>query len=284
MLVRIISALIGCAIIIPVLVFSHTWAFPIFMSAVTFVSVYEMLRCIGVHKRHYLTIPLCLFGAAMPIAARIAPTLKWLDMGFATLAVCVLFALYILTVSLFSHGKFDIETASTVFLTLFYIIGGYTSIVMLRDFEGIGNYIYLLVFVGAWFTDIFAYFTGRFFGKHKLIPDISPKKTVEGSIGGIVFCAIAYVVYGLGLNIFFDLKPNYIVLAVVAVFVSFVAQIGDLTLSSIKRKYGIKDFGNIMPGHGGLLDRFDSIIPVSLLLLMAFKIVDTMGINIFTIL
>ena len=283
MLVRIISALVGCAIIIPVLIFSDTWIFPIFMSAVTFVSVYEMLRCIGVHKRHYLTIPLCLFGAAMPIAARFAPTLKWLDMGFATLAVCVIFALYILTISLFSHGKFDIEKASTVFLTLFYIIGGYTSIVMLRDFEVIGNYIYLLVFVGAWFTDIFAYFTGRFFGKHKLIPDISPKKTVEGSIGGIVFCAIAYVVYGVGLNIFFDLKPNYIVLAVVAVFVSFVAQIGDLTLSSIKRKYGIKDFGNIMPGHGGLLDRFDSIIPVSLLLLMAFKIVDTMGINIFTV-
>lgn len=284
MLVRIISALVGCAIIIPVLIFSDTWIFPIFMSAVTFVSVYEMLRCIGVHKRHYLTIPLCLFGAAMPIAARFTPTLKWLDMGFATLAVCVLFALYILTISLFSHGKFDIEKASTVFLTLFYIIGGYTSIVMLRDFEGIGNYIYLLVFVGAWFTDIFAYFTGRFLGKHKLIPDISPKKTVEGSIGGIVFCVIAYVVYGVGLNIFFDLKPNYIVLAVVAVFVSFVAQIGDLTLSSIKRKYGIKDFGNIMPGHGGLLDRFDSIIPVSLLLLMAFKIVDTMGINIFTVL
>ncbi len=284
MLVRIISSLVGCAIIIPVLVFSDTWAFPILMAAITFISVYEMLRCIGVHKRHYLTVPICIFGAAMPIAARLAPRLTWLDMGFAMLAVCVLFALYLLTISLFSHGKFDIETASTVFLTVFYIIGGYTAIVMLRDFEIIGNYIYLLVFVGAWFTDIFAYFTGRFLGKHKLIPDISPKKTVEGSIGGIVFCAIAYVVYGLGLNIFFDLKPNYAVLAIVAVFVSFVAQIGDLTLSSIKRKYGIKDFGNIMPGHGGLLDRFDSVIPVALLLLIAFKIVDTMGINIFTIL
>jgi len=283
MLVRILSSLLGCAIIIPVLIFSDTWAFPVFMALVSFISVYEMMRCIGVHKKHYLTVPFCLFGAAMPILARLSAQNAKIEIGFCTLAICVLSAIYLLTVSLFSREKFNIEKASTVFLTLFYIVGGYAALVLLRDFEGVGKYIYLLTFVGAWFTDIFAYFTGRFLGKHKLIPDISPKKTVEGSIGGIVFCAVAYVVYGIVLKVAYGIEVNYIALAIVAVLISFVAQIGDLTLSAIKRKFGIKDFGKIMPGHGGLLDRFDSVIPVALLLYLAFKVAAAFGINIFTL-
>ena len=197
MLVRILSSLLGCAIIIPVLIFSGTWAFPIFMALVSLISVYEMMRCVGAHKKYYLTIPLCVFGAAMPILARLSVQNDKIEIGFCALAICAVTAIYLLTVSLFSREKFNIEKASTVFLTLFYIVGGYTALVLLRDLEGIGKYVYLLTFVGAWFTDIFAYFTGRFLGRHKLIPDISPKKTVEGSIGGIVFCVISYVVYGV---------------------------------------------------------------------------------------
>jgi len=230
-----------------------------------------------------LTIPFCLFGAALPIVARLSTQKANIDFGFIVLAVSAVCAIYLLTVSLFSREKFNIEKASTVFLTLFYIVGGYTALVLIRDFDGVGKYVYLLTFVGAWFTDIFAYFTGRFLGKHKLIPDISPKKTVEGSIGGIVFCMIAYVVYGVVLQNMFGLKPNYIALALVAILISFVSQVGDLTLSAIKRKFGIKDFGKIMPGHGGLLDRFDSVIPVSLLLYLAFKAAEAFGISIFTL-
>ncbi len=282
MLIRILSALLGCVIIIPVLIFSDTWAFPVFMALVSFISVHEMLKCIGLGKKHYLTVPFCLIGAAIPILARFAAIYE-LRTSFIIIAISAVCAIFLLTVSLFSHGHFDIEKASTVFLTLFYIIGGYSALVFLRDLPGVGKYVYLLAFVGAWFTDIFAYFTGRFLGRHKLIPDISPKKTVEGSIGGIVFCVIAYLVYGLVLQMMFGLKPNYIVLGVVAVFISFVSQVGDLTLSAIKRKYGIKDFGKIMPGHGGLLDRFDSVIPVALLLFLSFSIASYFGFDVFTI-
>ena len=172
MLVRILSSLLGCAIIIPVLIFSGTWAFPIFMALVCLISVYEMMRCVGAHKKYYLTIPLCVFGAAMPILARLSVQNDKIEIGFCALAICAVTAIYLLTVSLFSREKFNIEKASTVFLTLFYIVGGYTALVLLRDLEGIGKYVYLLTFVGAWFTDIFAYFTGRFLGRHKLIPDI----------------------------------------------------------------------------------------------------------------
>ena len=133
-----------------------------------------------------------------------------------------------------------------------------------------GKYIFLLVFIGAWVTDIFAYFCGMLLGrggKHKLIPEVSPKKTVEGSIGGIVFCVIAMVVYGIIIRqTQSDMKVNLWFLALSGIAVSVVAQIGDLSLSVIKRHYGIKDYGWIFPGHGGILDRFDSVIAVSAVL------------------
>ena len=137
-------------------------------------------------------------------------------------------------------------------------------IVYVRDFGDNGKYIYLLIFMGAWVTDIFAYFTGVFFGKHKLIEDVSPKKTIEGSIGGIVFCAISYVVLGLITDAFFGCQANLIFLAISGIIMAVIAQVGDLIMSVIKRHYGIKDYGKIFPGHGGMLDRFDSILAVTL--------------------
>lgn len=277
MLVRIISGIIGVAVILPILWFSGTWVFPIFVAFVTVLSTFEMLRCIGVHKKYYLSVPVMLFSGITPIVARLSLDFEKLDIVFVLLTGAVVFAFYLLAISLFSKGDFLITDAAMVFMTVFYIIGGYTSLVLLRDFEPLGKYIYLLVFVGAWSTDIFAYFTGRAFGKHKLIPDVSPKKTVEGSIGGVIFCALAYVGYGFVLQKFFGLKPSYIILVCVAVVISVVAQIGDLTMSQIKRKYGIKDYGKVMPGHGGALDRFDSVLAVSLLLIIACGIIKGMG-------
>jgi phosphatidate cytidylyltransferase len=131
-----------------------------------------------------------------------------------------------------------------------------------------GKYLYLICFIGAWVTDTFAYFAGRLFGKHKLIPEISPKKTIEGSIGGIVFCVIAMVLYGWIVVQITNgaVRANYWMLAVSGLFVSFVSQIGDLTMSAVKRTYGIKDYGKLFPGHGGVLDRFDSVLAVSIVL------------------
>jgi phosphatidate cytidylyltransferase len=103
-------------------------------------------------------------------------------------------------------------------------------------------------------------------GKHKLIPDVSPKKTVEGSIGGIVFCMLAMVIFGLIVNAISDFHANYLMLVVGGLLASIVSQIGDLCMSVIKRTYGIKDYGKLFPGHGGMLDRFDSVIAVSIVL------------------
>ena len=112
-----------------------------------------------------------------------------------------------------------------------------------------------LVFIIAFGTDTFAYVVGTQFGKHKLCPNISPKKSVEGSIGGIIGSVVLSIIYG----IFFNIEPLWS-LVIMAIFGSIVSQIGDLAASRIKRLSGIKDFGKLMPGHGGALDRFDSII------------------------
>ena len=120
-----------------------------------------------------------------------------------------------------------------------------------------------MVFIGAWVSDIFAYFTGRFFGKHKLIPEISPKKTVEGAVGAIVCTMLFMVLYGWIVSLCTELSVNYLVLLIAGPVLSVVGQIGDLIASLVKRERGVKDYGTLLPGHGGIMDRFDSILTVS---------------------
>ena len=141
-----------------------------------------------------------------------------------------------------------------------------------------GKYIYLLVFIGPWVSDTFAYFCGRLFGRHKLIPEVSPKKTVEGSIGGILFTALGCVIYGVIINTMLDspVSLTYGSLAVTGAIVSVISQIGDLAASLIKRNYGIKDYGFIFPGHGGVLDRFDSVLLTApILLIVSSLLIDS---------
>ena len=115
--------------------------------------------------------------------------------------------------------------------------------------------------LGAW-----RFFCGRFFGRHKLAPEISPKKTVEGSIGGIITAVLACVIYLFAVNRTEAISGGdmeYIAIIVLAVAASVFSQLGDLITSAVKRDCGVKDFGNILPGHGGLLDRFDSVLFLS---------------------
>ena len=150
-----------------------------------------------------------------------------------------------------------------------YIVGCFTSMVIIRYTDAAlgtggtainGKYIYLLAFLGAWVCDTFAYFVGKFFGKHKLIPEISPKKTIEGSIGGMAFTVGAFALYALIVNSAFDTNLSYVKLCIIGLVLSVVSQIGDLIASSVKRQNDIKDYGNLFPGHGGVLDRFDSVM------------------------
>lgn len=132
--------------------------------------------------------------------------------------------------------------------------------ILLFDTLKNGHFILWLVFIISFSTDTFAYIIGVNWGKHKLAPKISPKKSIEGAIGGIIGSILMCVIYGYLMNKYNILNFEIIYYIVLAFFTSIISQFGDLTASLLKRNFNIKDFGNILPGHGGILDRFDSII------------------------
>jgi len=263
---RIITGVVALCVFVPVLIFSHTVALPILLSLCSVIAVYEMSSCIGLRRALPLTAPLYLIAAGLPILIRFGESLDLLRQ--VSLVFALILSLYFFAVLTFSHGKYKLADVSVCFFTVFYILAGFNSILFLRDFvKPGGQYVYLTVFIGAWVTDTFAYFCGMLFGrggKHKLIPDVSPKKTVEGSIGGTLFCILAMILFGFIINSITELRANYLLLTVAGLFAAIVAQIGDLCMSVIKRTYGIKDYGTLFPGHGGILDRFDSVLAVSI--------------------
>lgn len=274
MKVRVITAVIGIAILFPFFWLSDpmgvasplSYIFPVALSALTLVAVWELLHCIGLHRNYFVSVPLYLAAIAFPVLARV---MGELEADFAQLSVIVTLALavYLLAVIVFQFGKTEMGKVALSFLVSIYVIGSFSAIVVLRDVPVAGRFLFLIPFVFSWVTDTFAYFCGRLFGKHKLIPAVSPKKTVEGAIGGAVFCALTAFVYGLVVNACFDVVPNYPVLILSGLLISVVSQIGDLAMSAIKRQYDLKDFGKILPGHGGILDRFDSSIAVTVVVL-----------------
>ena len=265
---RIITAIVAIAILLPVLIFSDTVLLPIAMAVCAMIAVYEMVSCIGLRDAYAFNVPLYLTALGLPFLVRYAADMALVRQ--CTVALALVFALYFFAVLTFSHGKYKLADVSICFLTVFYILAGFNAILVLRDYAVGGKYVYLTVFIGAWVTDTFAYFCGMLFGrggKHKLIPDVSPKKTVEGSIGGTVFCMLAMLLFGWIVNsMSVGLHANFLVLVIAGILAAIVSQIGDLCMSVIKRTYGIKDYGKLFPGHGGMLDRFDSVIAVSIVL------------------
>ena len=173
-------------------------------------------------------------------------------------------------VSIFSKGKDPFSHISEVFCSVLYVVISVTSLSILRYLDReTGVFSVVLVFVIAWVCDTSAFAVGVLFGKHKLIPEVSPKKTSEGSIGGILFAVIFCLVYGFGVDLIVEgISVNYLVIGLCGLLLSVVSQIGDLIASLIKREHGVKDYGSILPGHGGFMDRFDSVLAVSTVLLI----------------
>ncbi|MBQ8382389.1 MAG: phosphatidate cytidylyltransferase [Clostridia bacterium] len=265
---RIITAIVAILIFVPVLIFSDTVVFPIAFGLLAVVAAWEMLSCVGVRKNIAVTLlSLLATAAAMAGAGYLSRTGGTDRFEQLLLTFTYVYLFLMLTFSVFSKGKLPVSDALTAAGMIFFIVFGFSAVVLLRE-EPHGGYLYLLIFLSAWITDTGAYFTGVFFGKHKLIPDVSPKKTVEGAIGGIFFCVLTFVIFGVIVGQISDLTPHYLRLALVGAVVSVVSMIGDLIASLIKRKYGVKDYGKIFPGHGGVMDRFDSVLATAPFLFM----------------
>ncbi len=264
---RVITAIVLGIIAIPVCIFSDTVVFPILWAFLGAVGVWELLGCMGTRNNKFISLPLYAMAIAAPFAV------KYVKGGFRENALTVIFALllyalYLLGVWVFSYEKdqsVDMNKILASVLVSLYIIGACSSVVFVRGVNG-GEFYWYFVFIGAWVTDTFAYFSGMLFGKHKLIPAVSPKKTVEGAIGGAVFCVAFFVGYGALVNHFTQYDISLVLLAFAGLLSALVSMIGDLAMSVIKRTYGIKDYGKIFPGHGGVLDRFDSILAVAIVM------------------
>lgn len=265
MLLRTITAVMLVIFMIPFLIFSDSYIFVVAVSLFSLAAVFELLRCIGFSKNLAVALPSYLLAFFMPICVRIVGNNQAYLMGM--MAVLFIYMFYLFAIAVFSRGGLALRDISEVYMSCLYVSAGFASIILLRDIQH-GQYLYLLIFIGAWVTDIFAYFTGVVFGKHKLIPEISPKKTVEGLIGGVVFCSISFMVFGYIIGNISESSPEYPALALAGIGVSLISQLGDLVASLIKRQHGIKDFGRIFPGHGGVLDRFDSVVAIAPLLLI----------------
>lgn len=261
---RIITGIVALLVFIPICIFSKFVIFPIAMGILAAIGVFEISKCIGLEKKFVLTIPTFIVALALPILRYFLSGKSKPNSVFLLFAMASAFLLLVYTLAyvMFTKNKYKLSDALTFFALSIYVIGCFSSVVIVRytNFvEDQGKYMYLIIFLSAWICDTFAYFTGRFFGKHKLIPAISPKKTIEGAIGGIIFTFIAMMGYGCLLKFAFKYDGiSFVHLAILGVILPIVSQIGDLIASCIKRQYDIKDFGNVFPGHGGVIDRFDS--------------------------
>ena len=286
---RIITALVLICILIPVLIFSGTVAFPIVAALFCVVAVMEMQQCIGTWKKWFISIPALILAALLPLGTLLIGGVDGFTVGtlqvthramyllvFAALFVGYMF--YLFAAAVFCRRSLSFSDVTTAFVTTFYITLAFTAIPLIR-FGTNGEYYYLLCFLGAWITDIFAYFTGYFLGRHKLIPEISPKKTIEGSIGGILFCVAAFLLFGFLVGQRTGSAPNDLVLGALGLLVSVLSQIGDLIASLIKRERDVKDYGKIFPGHGGVMDRFDSVIATAPLLLIVCTLDSLLSVN-----
>ena len=181
----------------------------------------------------------------------------------AILLFLISMILLLLLFYVFSYPKYSIKDIALTIFTIFYVPVMFSFVYLLREQRGqFGRYIVWLIFISSWGCDTFAYLTGLLFGKHKLLKQVSPHKTIEGSIGGILGSILLGIIYILTLNNFIkiDITMSLIRVSIACALGAIFSQIGDLTASAIKREYNIKDYGNLIPGHGGVLDRFDSVI------------------------
>lgn len=247
---RVISAVV---LVLLIIVFTITGGvvFKIGALAIIAIALYEYINVYKATNSKVITSVL-VFGYIINIFIVLLNKIEFV------LPMVYLIVLLSMAVPVFTKTYNVISSAITIVGGI-YIINFFTLLTFIREWEN-GSRLILLVFIIAWFADTFAYYIGRKFGKRKLCPDVSPKKTVAGFIGGIIGSSIGVLLWA-----YFIVKIDsaWYELVMFGMVSGIISQIGDLVASLLKRFIGAKDYGNIIPGHGGILDRFDSILFVT---------------------
>ncbi len=280
---RLITAAIIVAVFATLIFCSHLVVYSVVLAILAGIAMFEILNVLGYHKKPVICIPAYLIAIAFPIVSYLYYYIQKGETASQTQFLLYLsyflfvYLIYLFSVSIFSKGTIKYSDVSAVFTASTYVAVSFTALSVIRYMSDDGLYFVPLVFIVSWASDAGAYFAGTFLGKHKLIPEVSPKKTVEGSIGGTISSIGITMLYGLVIQFNFipflaPRTPNYFVLAFLGLTLSVVSQLGDLLASLIKREHGVKDYGNIFPGHGGVMDRFDSVMSVALILMIICSI------------
>ncbi|PEE43664.1 phosphatidate cytidylyltransferase [Bacillus pseudomycoides] len=252
---RIITGVIAAALFIPIVIYGGV-PFTVLVYALASIGLYELIR---MNKLTLISVPTVL--AALLLWSILVPSnasglFNWI--GLDKLEITFVIVLLLLSYTVLSKNTFTFDNASFLLMATTYVAMGFLYLNETR-IAGI-HFVFYALFV-IWATDSGAYFIGKAIGKRKLWPEISPNKTIEGSLGGIVCGIIVAFVY----NMFFQVQGNVGMLIIVTIAISIFGQLGDLVQSAFKRHYGVKDSGTILPGHGGILDRTDSwlfVLPI----------------------
>lgn len=212
----------------------------------------ELLRIYDLHNK------------AMGYATYIATIIYFVLLGTGnkeySMPAFLLFVLSILAIYVITYPKFSDKDAMATIMAFFYVSVMLSYVYQIRELES-GGALVVMIFVCSWVNDTCAYCVGVTMGKHKMSPKLSPKKSIEGLIGGIMGSAIVAAIYGVFFNDHVcEIENSAVVFAIIGALGAVMAVIGDLAASAIKRNNDIKDYGKLIPGHGGILDRFDSII------------------------
>ena len=279
MLVRILAAAVGIPLLLAVVLLLPPIGTAVLFALTCMIGAYEMLWRTGILKHKRIVAYTALMAAAVVLwswlraCAIVSENVLWLS----ALIGLFVYACLLFTELLAGHTELQFTALCVaLFSGIVYpfLIG---SLVRLRGREN-GEYYILVAFIISMVADSGAYFAGRAFGKHKLAPVVSPKKTVEGAIGGVIANMAGMALYTFLLSRFFGFtQVNYLYAVIYGFVGAFGSMLGDLTLSVVKRQVGIKDYGNLIPGHGGSLDRFDRTMicaPIAeiLILLIPFAV------------
>ena len=275
---RIITALIGLSLFSVCLMFFETIIFNIVIAAIAIIGTMELLSAAKITK----FVPICVLCAVL---VGITPFLSTPLIIQYRMAIYMLFVFVAFLLLLAHHNELRFADLAFALFSSFLLGLVFSVFIYVRDLDidrATRFFYIILIFGGAWLADSAAYFAGRFFGKNKLAPQISPKKTIEGAVGGVLGCVLGFVLLGLAFDAIMAaygsaLRVNYLYLIILSVILSVVGMLGDLTFSVVKRQYGIKDYGNILPGHGGVLDRFDSVAFTAPALYIIIQFIDIVG-------
>ena len=268
--IRLVTTIFGLIAVVIILYFAPAWVAALAICILSAIAAYELLGATGELKGHALTYVSCIFAFIVPFITAYRP------FDGSVLLSLFAFALCAFAFGVADHRHVTFEKVAMSFMAAFVIPYLLASLLRIYLSGELGKYYILMPCIAAWVSDMLAYLTGRAFGKHKLAPYVSPKKTVEGSIGGLLGAAVGLCIFGFVMDKNFGASFNLLTLFAAGILGGGAGQLGDLSMSLIKRNVGIKDFGKLFPGHGGVLDRFDSILftaPLFELYLMAVNLI-----------